>query len=362
MGIDNNLAVGERHILISVTVRMWLFFYASEIIGCPRHRFEDGRSFRYMMFKQSILWLSILALGLYVGILIIIGKVQAVDQTHCAQDMNSRNVCLNSEYPKIISLAPGSTELLFAAGAGKQVISVDDHSDFPEIVEQLPSVGGFPNVNVEAIVKMKPDLVVIWDGGNSLKVTQQLESLGITTFHLDAVNFQDIEQAILSLGDIAGTSAKARKSVDEFHRRLEQLSQQYKQRDPVSVFFELWRSPLMTVGSGILIDEVISLCGGYNIFADINQKIPIVGIESIIARNPQVIIGSNPKGNTPESQKDMQTYWKQWSDLDAVKNSQLYALPSDLIARISPRILDAAEIMCEQFQAVRHRKTTTSHQ
>ncbi len=275
------------------------------------------------------------------------------DSQYCVEDMSNRSVCLNTRSPKIISLSPGSTELLFAAGAGNRVIAVDQHSDYPESVKQLPNVGGYPNVNVEAIVAMKPDLVVVWTAGNSQKVIRQLESLGVKTFHIDVVDFADIEQAIRSLGQVAGTEKEAGRVVDDFSTQLKALQNNYGQRAPVSVFFEIWRSPLMTVGSGQVIDDVISLCGGQNIYGDISERIPKIGIESLITRDPQVIIGSDPRGDTPETRKDLMGYWSQWENLQAVQGHQLFSVPSDLIARPTPRILEGAEMICHQLQAVR---------
>lgn len=279
------------------------------------------------------------------------------DSPYCVTDMSDRSVCLNTRSPRIISLSPGSTELLFAAGAGDRVIAVDQHSDYPASVKQLPNVGGYPNVNVEAIVAMKPDLVVIWKGGDDPKVIQQLESLGVNTFHVNAVNFAGIEQALLGLGEIAGTREPAKKTAADFHQRLSGLQQQYSNQQPLTVFFEIWRTPLMTVGNGLAINDVITLCGGRNIYAEVAERTPKVGIESLIARNPQVIIGSDPEGDTPQTRKDLMDYWSQWKNLQAVKNHQLFSVPSNLIARPTPRILEGAEMICKQLQAARSGQT-----
>ena len=275
------------------------------------------------------------------------------DSPNCVTDMSGRPVCLDTRAPGIISLSPGATELLFAAGAGDRVMAVDQHSDFPAAVKQLPNVGGYPNVNVEAILAMKPDLVVVWTGGNSPKVIEQLESLGISTFHIDVVDFADIAQAIRLLGQVAGTEKAAERVVSDFTNRLHTLHSDYGHREPVSVFFEIWRSPLMTVGNGLVIDDVISLCGGRNIYGDVSGRIPKIGVESLITRDPQVIIGSDPKGDTPQTRKALLDYWSQWQSLQAVQRQQLFSLPSDLIARPTPRILEGAEMICRQLQVVR---------
>ncbi|WP_095210416.1 cobalamin-binding protein [Endozoicomonas ascidiicola] len=308
------------------------------------------------MNKNDLAILMIIRSWLVAVCLIFSGLVQANEFSRCVTDMSGRQVCLKTSHPNIISLSPGSTELLFAAGAGGQMIAVDEHSDYPSVVEQLPSIGGFPVINVEAIVGMKPDLVVVWVGGDSPKVVKQLESLGVNTFHLNAVDFSGIEQAILSLGKILGTEKQAEQSVSTFRARLSSLEKTFSQLEPVTVFYEVWRSPLMTVGDGILINDVISLCGGNNVYGDQDQKIPKIGIESLIIRNPQAIIGSAPQGDTPETRREMKRFWGQWENLQAVRTGQLFSVPSDLISRTSPRILDGAEILCRQLQEVRSRQ------
>ncbi len=264
----------------------------------------------------------------------------------CVEDMSSRSVCLTTLQPRIISLSPGSTELLFAAGAGGQVIATDLYSNYPEAVQKLPKVGGYPNINVEAIIGLKPDLVVIWSGGDSPKVVKQLESVGITTFHQNAVNFADIARAIKSLGDIAGTPQAAKKTVDAFLTRLNTLRGKYSHLSSISVLFELWHNPLMAAGNNLVINDVITLCGGKNIYNDVNAPTASIGIESVISRNPEVIIGAG-------SVEKMQSFWGQWQKLQAVERQRLITVPGDLIARPTPRVLDGAEIICKQLQAVR---------
>ena len=280
---------------------------------------------------------------------------------HCTTDMSGRSVCLATDKPKIISLSPASTELLFAAGAGSLVIAVDQHSDYPEAVARLPRVGGYPNINIEAIVGLKPDLVAIWKEGDSTTVEKQLESLGITTFDLNAVTLDEIKQALALTGEIAGNQAQAKKAIDVFSTRLKALQTQYAHLSPVRVLFEFWRAPLIVAGGRLVINDVITLCGGENIYRDVAAPTAEIGIESVIARDPQVIIGSDPRGNTAETRQELLDYWKQWSNLQAVRQRQLFSVTSDLIARPTPRVLEGAEMICKQLQAFRQAKQDQNH-
>ncbi|MGB1271788.1 MAG: cobalamin-binding protein, partial [Endozoicomonas sp.] len=272
---------------------------------------------------------------------------------YCVKDSSDRSVCLKTRTPRIISLSPGSTELLFAAGAGSRVVAVDQYSDYPVQAETLPKVGGYPNISVEAIVERKPDLVVVWTGGNSRKLMHQLESIGIQTFHFDVFDFNDIERALRTLGLVAGTEQQANYQADVFARRLASLKSSYQSRPTVSVFFEIWRDPLMTVGNGQIINKAIQLCGGWNVYGNLSERIPRVSMESLVALDPQVIIGSDPRGDTVATRKALMEYWGRWKMLTAVQKKQLFSVTSDLIARPTPRMLDEVETLCLHLQAAR---------
>ena len=271
----------------------------------------------------------------------------------CVIDDSDRQVCVENTSLKIISLAPGSTELLFAAGAGQQVVAVDLHSDFPPEVMNLPRVGGFPNVNVESVVSFKPDLVVVWTGGNSQSVTRQLEALKIKTFHINARDFAGIERNIRQLGQIAGSESVANKAADTFIQRLAALKERYQGQTQLSVFIDVWRDPPMSIGGGQVITDVIKVCGGRNLFEEVAQPTVQVNLEQLIIDNPDVIISFDRLGSGSETYKDMMEYWQRWENMSAVKHHQLFSVPINSIARSTPRILDGTEIICKHLQAVR---------
>ena len=302
------------------------------------------------MRKRSFTTFSIFIFSL----VLMTGLAQAKER--CVVDDSGRQVCVPNTPLKIISLAPGSTELLFAAGAGQQVVAVDQYSDYPPETKNLPNVGGYPNINVEAIISYQPDLVVVWTGGNSQKVIRQLEKLDLKTFHINAQDFAGIDRNIRQLGQIAGTEISANKAADQFNQRLKQLKDQYQQQSELTVFFEIWRDPLMTVGGSQVITNAIQVCGGRSLYAEIPQPTVKVGMEQLIASNPDVIIGSDPRGSTSQTQKDMLDYWQRWKGLSAVKHRHMFSVPSDAIARLTPRILDGTEIICEELHAVRVKK------
>ena len=167
----------------------------------------------------------------------------------CARDDTGRSVCPESPVERIVSLSPGSTELVFAAGGGSRMVGVDGNSDYPAEVADIARIGEYPNISVESIAALKPDLIVAWAGGNSPQVTSMLESVGIPLFSINPQSFQDIASAIRGLGVLFATEVVAEKAADDVEHRYQALAAQYKHKKPITVFYELWNQPLMTVNN-----------------------------------------------------------------------------------------------------------------
>ncbi len=277
----------------------------------------------------------------------------------CTLDGDHRQVCLSNPPERIISLSPGTTELLFKAGAGQQVIAVDNYSDYPPVVKQLPNVGGYPNISTEAIVKQQPDLLVIWSNGNSPALAKQLKKLGLKTFYINVKKLDDIPRALQQLGWITGNTTTASNAARSFNRTLLVLKQTYASRASLPVFFEIWQNPLMTVGHSQVINEAITVCGGRNVFGDIPQPILKVSVEELLARNPQVIIDASPKGQTSAHHQKQLRFWQQWPSLAAVEKKNFITLQSDLITRPTSRMLEGVKQLCQQLDALRHTSSTT---
>lgn len=291
-------------------------------------------------------WLALLALG-------VLAITFAARADYCATDDEGSRLCLEQRPRRIISLAPATTELLYAAGAGEQLLAVDRYSDYPPAAKTLAKVGGYPTVSIETLVAMKPDLVVIWAGGNAPRLVRQIKALGLASFSINARTLEAVAADIRSLGRISGNESQAALYADRFTARLERLRRAYQGQPPVRVFFEIWRNPLMAIGGQQVINSVIELCGGRNIFADVPAPAPVISMEMLLAGNPDAIIASVPEGQTAASRQAMVAYWRQWPMLSAVRKNQLFAVASDLIARPGPRILDGAEQICQFLQTVR---------
>ncbi len=266
-----------------------------------------------------------------------------------AAEANGTSVALAQPARRIVSLAPHLTELLYAAGAGDRVVGAVSYSDFPPAARSLPQVGDYGSVDLERIVALKPDLIVAWRSGNSSAQLKALERLGFPVFRSEQRALEDIPRTLEQLGELAGSAEVAKAAATTWRRRLARLRQRYAQATPLSVFYEVWHQPLMTVNGKHLISAAIDLCGGRNVFATLPALAPQISVEAVLAADPQVIVASGMDSARPEWLDE----WRVWPQLDAVRHDHLYFVPPDLLQRPGPRFIDGAEQLCQALDRAR---------
>ena len=259
---------------------------------------------------------------------------------------------------RIVSLAPHITELVFAAGAGEQLVGAVAYSDYPPQARQIPRVGSYQATDLEAILALRPDLIIAWTSGNREQLLQRLDKLDLRVEVSDPSTLPEIARDLERIGRWAGTEATAEQAAASFRRRLDQLRQAYANRPPVRVFYQLWHRPLMTVGGNQLITRVIRLCGGRNVFAELKPLAPKVSREAVIAARPAVIITGT--GADSASNAAGLELWSEWSTIPAVANGQLHIIQADRLQRHTPRILDGAERLCQLLETARQQPGTPS--
>lgn len=263
-------------------------------------------------------------------------------------DDDRRTVTLTQPAQRIISLAPSLTELLYAAGAGAQVVGVSEYSDFPLEAARLPVIGRYDLLNMEAIVALAPDLIVAWRSGNPRSAVQSLIELGLNVYVAEPTTIASIADHIERFATLAGTLPSGMAAARDFREQLTRLSDTYQSRTSVSVFYQVWNEPLISVGGNELINDIIRLCGGRNIFDDLGLA-PKVSEEAVLLRNPQVIIASGMDAARPAWLDD----WLRWPQLRSVANDDLYFVPPDLVQRHSLRVLSGTQQTCEHIEAAR---------
>ena len=258
------------------------------------------------------------------------------------QDDTGRSVTLPQPATRIVSLAPHLTEQLFAIGAGEKIVGAVDYSDYPEAARAIPRVGGYSRLDLERILALKPDLVVGWQSGNDVRAIERLQALGLVVYLSEPRRLPDIADGMARLGILVGVADLAAEQAETFRQRLEALRQQNRGQKERSVFYQIWNRPLMTVSGQHLINDVITLCHGRNIFAGVDTLTPTVSVEAVLAADPEVIVASGMGKERPEWLDD----WKKWPQLQAVKDEQLYVIDPNIIQRATPRLLLGAEQMC----------------
>lgn len=267
------------------------------------------------------------------------------------QDDQGHRVSLSQPAQRIVSLAPSTTELLFSAGAGAQVVGVVSYSNYPEAAQQIALVGSYNQVDLEAVLALQPDLVVGWYSGNNPATLEQLKRLGIPVYLTEMRYLEQLPNTIRALGVLSGNPSVAEQKAVELLAHLESLKLTYSQQSPVRVFYQVWNEPLITINQDNLISQVIRLCGGQNVFAELSNIAPRISVESVLDANPDVIIASGMETQRPEWLDD----WQHWSALKAVQQQQLYFIPPDLIQRQTARVLQGATLMCQQLAQARQR-------
>ena len=245
---------------------------------------------------------------------------------------------------RIISLTPHLTELLFAIGAGAQVVATDDASDWPPQVKTLPHVANYQSINLESLLAMKPDLVVIWSG-YPRQMIDSLTALRIPLLVVDSRKLTDLPRDLRLLGKQSGHQAQADRVAQQSETRFAALRQRYQARKPVRLFYQLWSPPLTTVAKGSWIQEAIELCGGENAFVSAATAYPQISEEAVLVSAPQLIISTQGA--------DSLSRWRRWPQLPAVAHNQLQLSNPDRLHRLTPRTLDGIEELCQLIDQAR---------
>lgn len=267
-------------------------------------------------------------------------------------DDSGREVVLKSPARRIVSLAPHTTETLFEAGAGDFIVGTVKYADHPEAAKKIPRVGDSAMLDMERIVSLRPDLIVVWLHGNSEKHLEKVRKLGIPMFYNRPNKLADIPSSIARLGRLAGTERQARKSAEAFATRVAALERRYALRPPVSVFFQVWEKPLLTINGTQIISDVIRLCGGRNVFAEEKLLVPSVDVEAVVKADPEAVLRT---GRTTDAESAFAP-WRKLAAFRPTASGNLVLLETDALGRPSPRILDGAAVMCEQLEAIRARR------
>lgn len=248
---------------------------------------------------------------------------------------------------RVISLAPHTTELAYAAGLGNKMVAASDYSDYPPAALKLERVANYQGINLERILALKPDLILAWPGGGLQRELQKLEKLGFTIFYSKTDSLENIADNLQQLSHYAEDPQIGLMAANTFRQQLEAMKKNVESKTSISYFYQLSDKPKITMGGGSWPSEVFEFCGGKNIFADSSIPYPQVNMEQIILAQPQAIFTS---GYAITHQQE----WHKWSnELPAVALNHMWSLNSDWLNRPTPRTLQAIQQICRHFDTVR---------
>ena len=241
---------------------------------------------------------------------------------------------------RVVSLAPSLTEVMLELEAGDLLVGLLDGGERPEALQHLPSVGTHGQLELESLLTLQPDLVLLWPDSISHAHRQQLQRLGIPLLIAEPRKLAELAEQFVDIGTRIGRAEQGQRLQQQFNEGLQRLSQRYQRERPLRVFYQVWDTPLYTLGGQQIISDALRVCGAENIFAELTLPAPQVGVETVLQRNPEVILASEQR------QLDA---WRIWPGVAAVAREQLWRVPDAGLERPSFQMLGALEQLCEQL-------------
>jgi iron complex transport system substrate-binding protein len=267
-------------------------------------------------------------------------------------DDGGAQVTLQKPARRIISMAPHITELLFAAGGGARVVGAMNFSDYPEAAKKIPLVGSSSQLDMERVIALKPDLLVVWQTGNTARQLEQLRALGIPVFQSEPKTLDQVADSLSRLGSLMGTEAVAQVAAAEFRVKIARLEERYARRPKVRMFYQIWDKPLYTLNGQHIVSDAMRVCGGENVFNVLKVKAPEVSVEAVMQANPEAIFG----GDQHDKADQGLNIWKQYTGMTAVKRDNLFTLGGELLTRAGPRMVLGTADLCEKLEVARQRR------
>lgn len=251
---------------------------------------------------------------------------------------------------RVIALAPHLAELACAAGACEQLVGVTEHADYPERVRTLPRVGDAHAVNPEAVLALRPDVILAWDGGTPARTVAQLERLKLRVERIRVRSLDDVGQVLVRLGTLLGTEQTARAAQQEYEQAIAALRARYAGAPRLDAMYQVEPDPVFTVNRESPISEAFAVCGARNVFGDYDRIAGPVGRESVIAANPGAIVFGRQ-----DDVAGIRRGWLRFPQMRAVKANNLIAIDADQLARATPRMAQGIAQLCEVLDGARKR-------
>ncbi len=255
---------------------------------------------------------------------------------------------LRASPQRIVSLSPGATAMLFAAGGGGRVVGTPEFSVEPEAARAIARIGDSHGFDVERILALHPDLIVAWTGGASAAQLQPFLRAGLPVYRHRVLRLDDLPGAIERLGGLLDTEAEARQSASALAARIAAIRSRYGRAHAPRVLLQVWDRPVYTLGGGQIISDAVEACGYSNVYAELRDAAPAVSLESIAARDPDVILVL--AADAPTAQQWIE-HWQSLPALRAVKNKRVISFVDARLSRMGPEVVSATEALCTTLAA-----------
>ena len=251
---------------------------------------------------------------------------------------------------RVVAFAPHLSEMMFAIGAGDRLIGVSSWSDYPREVLELPEVGDAFTVDQEQLALLDPDLLLVWESGMPAHTVDELRGRGYRVEAIRTRSLADVSAAMIRLGELTGQRATAEAAAEQYTVAFDRLSDQYRDAEPITVFFQISTRPLYTINREHFISEIISICGGRNVFDDLDEMAPSVSVEAVLDRDPEVMLAGANLGD------DAFADWARWQRLAANRYGNQFLLSDETIGRPIPRLVIAGQAVCVALDQARRNR------
>lgn len=258
-------------------------------------------------------------------------------------DALGREVAVPRPALRVVTLAPNLTEMVYAAGAGARLVGVTTADDFPPAVDTLARFSALP-LNIEAVVLLRPDLALASTQVNAPRDGDALAAVGVPAAFLPAASLDDVVGGIRTIGTLLGTAPAADRAADRLRDRIDRLRARTAPGERPRVLFLIDDERLFSFGRGSYIHDLVALAGGESVTAELPNAAPVLSEEFVLSARPDVIVGTFGDDYDPAR---LRTFHPTWSDLPAVRDGHVYALPADLFLRPGPRLVDGAELLAQ---------------
>jgi iron complex transport system substrate-binding protein len=275
--------------------------------------------------------------------------IAAAGSTREVRDDTGAAVRVPADNCRIVSLAPGTTAMLYAAGAGRCLVGTIAHSKEPAEAAKVPVVGDAETLDFENLLALRPSVVVVAVDVVQRVRIDRIRGLGIPVYEVHVTRLEQMPASIRRLGSLTATEAAANREATRLSGELAAIGARYRGRPPVRVLYQIWDQPIYTIGGRHVINDALNLCGASNVFADLSAAAPAVTREASVLRNPDLILVSAPPGPAGE----WRAAWGRFPTLAAVRNDRVVAYTDERMDRMGPSLVEATAGLCEVIDRAR---------